>query len=124
MPKIFEIDGVPAKAGHTHYRSFVGPKGVWDFNRPTTVATIADGSSNTVVFVQAAEPTIWTKPDELPADGKLPIKPRLLFRDGRTVVGLGDGSAKFVLDTVGEDVWKLLIDPADGQIIPDGVLKK
>src|SRR5262249_54904386 len=76
MPKIFEIPGIVAKPGETHCRAFVGPKAIWAFDRPFSVATVADGCSNTVVFVQAVEPTIWTKPDEMVADGKMPIKPR------------------------------------------------
>ena len=124
MPKIFEIDGVTAKPGETHYRTFVGDKAVWAYDRPLNIAGIADGSSNTVVFVQAAEPTIWTKPDELVADGKVAIKPRILFRDGRTLVGMGDGSVQIVSDELDENIWKLLIDPADGQPIPAGVFKR
>ncbi|HJZ91747.1 MAG TPA: DUF1559 domain-containing protein [Gemmataceae bacterium] len=123
MPKIFEIDGETAKPGYTHYRTFVGPKASWAFDRSVKLADITDGTSNTVLLVQAAEPVIWTKPDELPFDGKQAVKPLLLFRDGRTVVGLADGSARIVRDTVTEAIWKLLIDPADGQPIPDGTFK-
>jgi hypothetical protein len=124
MPKIFEIDGVTAKPGETHYRTFVGEKAVWAFDRPFTIQGIVDGTSNTVVFVQAAEPTIWTKPDELVADGKAAIKPRILFRDGRTLVAMGDGSVRIVTDELEEAVWKLLIDPADGQPLPQGIFKR
>jgi hypothetical protein len=124
MPKIFEIDGVTAKPGYTHYRTFVGASASWAFDRPARIpASFPDGTSNTVIMVQAAEPVVWTKPDELPFDGKQAVKPLLLFRDGRTVVGLADGSARIVRDTVTEAIWKLLIDPADGQPIPDGVFK-
>src|SRR5262249_30644118 len=76
MPKIFEIDGVTAKPGSTHYRTFVGANASWAFDRPAQIpATFQDGTSNTVIFVQAAEPVIWTKPDELPFDGKRAVKP-------------------------------------------------
>jgi hypothetical protein len=122
-PKIFQIDGVETKAGHTHYRTFVGAKAPWDVGRPVTFARITDGLSNTVLFVQAKEPVIWTKPDELVADGKAEIMSQLLFRDGRTVAGFGDGSARVLSDMIGEKIWKLLIDPADGEVIPEGILK-
>ena len=122
MPRMFEIDGVAAKPGETHYRTFVGEKAVWAFDRAAQLpGSFPDGTSNTVLFVQAAEPTIWTRPDELVADGKVAIKPRILFRDGRTLVGLGDGSVQVVSDEVDENVWKLLVDPSDGQPIPKGV---
>lgn len=93
-PKIFQIEGVETKAGYTHYRTFIGAKAPWDVGRPATFARITDGLSNTVIFVQAKEPVIWTKPDELVADGKAEIMAQLLFRDGRTVAGFGDGSAR------------------------------
>jgi hypothetical protein len=119
MPKIFAIDNVKTEVGYTHYRTFVGEKAPWAFNRPLNIAGIPDGSSNTVIFVQAKDPVIWTKPDELIADGKLAIQPRLLFRDGRTVVGFGDGTARVLKESIEEKIWKLLIDPADGEVIPD-----
>ncbi|HEX3146959.1 MAG TPA: DUF1559 domain-containing protein [Gemmataceae bacterium] len=124
MPKMYEIAGHPAKPGETHYRTFVGAKAVWAFDRPFTLAQVVDGTSNTVVFVQAAEATIWTKPDELIADGKLAIKPRILFRDGRTLVGMCDGSVQVVSDKHAENIWAMLIDPADGLPIPEGVFKR
>jgi Protein of unknown function (DUF1559) len=124
MPKMYEIAGVPAKPGETHYRTFVGAKAVWALDRPFNVATVPDGSSNTVVLVQAVEPTIWTKPDEMVADGKIAIKPRILFRDGRTLVAMGDGSVQIVNDKHAENIWAMLIDPADGMVIPDGVFKR
>lgn len=124
MPKMFEIAGQPNKPGETHYRTFVGDKAVWAFNRPFNLGQVADGSSNTVVFVQAAEPTIWTKPDELIADGKIAIKPRILFRDGRTMVGMCDGSVQIIHEKHDEVIWAMLIDPADGFPIPVGVFKR
>jgi hypothetical protein len=124
MPKIYEIEGVAKKPGETHYRTFMGEKAVWAFDRPLNIGQIPDGSSNTVVFVQAAEPTIWTKPDELVADGKAAIKSRILFRDGRTLVGMGDGSVQIVTDELDENIWKLLVDPADGQPLPAGIFKR
>jgi hypothetical protein len=123
MPKIYAIDGVTTKIGQTHYRTFVGPKAPWAFDRHGKIGDIVDGTSNTVLFVQAKEPVIWTKPEELLADGKQEIKSRLLFREGRTIVGMADGSVRFIRNSVKDDVWKLLIDPADGQPIPAGVLK-
>lgn len=124
MPKIFEIEGVTAKAGHTHYRTFVGEKAAWMSGRPLKFSTFMDGLSNSAIFFQAAEPVIWTKPDELEFDGKMAVKSRLLFREGRTVIGMGDGMVRIVPETIAEDVWKMLVDPADGQPIPDGVFKK
>ena len=35
-----------------------------------------------------------------------------------------DGSVKIVRESIAEDVWKLLIDPADGQILPGRVFDK
>jgi Protein of unknown function (DUF1559) len=123
MPKIFEIEGVTTKKGYTHYRSFVGEKAIWDFNRSLMIGAVPDGTSNTIVFVQAKEPVIWTKPEELIADGKVQIRPQLLFREGRTIVGMADGSVKVLKDTVDEKIWKLLVDPADGEVIPWEKLK-
>src|SRR5262249_10444489 len=92
MPKIFEIDGETAKPGYTHYRTFVGPKASWAFDRSVKLADITDGTSNTVLLVQAAAPVIWTDTDGPPLDGYQAVEPPTSFPAGRTLLVLSDGS--------------------------------
>ena len=119
MPKIFEVPGRPVKAGQTHYRTFVGEKGSWKkYDDTVTIpASFPDGTSNTWMIAEAEEAVIWTKPDELPADGKTPPKLGKFFSGGFNVA-LWDGSVRY-FPRVPKGALKY-IDPADGDVIgPD-----
>jgi hypothetical protein len=55
-----------------------------------------DGTSNTLLFVEAGEPAIWTRPEEIPYDPTGPLPPlRGLFKDGFRAC-TADGYPKFV----------------------------
>lgn len=105
MPKIYEVPGVKAKEGMTHYRALMGfatplepQKGPGHAGK-NSLLTLVDGTTNVILAVEAKEPTIWTKPDDLPyeAEGPLPkfgVAPigfnvamcdgRVLFVDSKT----------------------------------------
>jgi prepilin-type processing-associated H-X9-DG protein len=118
MPRIFEVPGRPVKAGHTHYRTFVGEKGSWKkYDDTLTVAGIPDGTSNTWMIAEAEEAVIWTKPDELPADGKTPPKLGKFFSGGFNVA-FWDGSVRYFAKM--PKAALKFIDPNDGEVIgPD-----
>jgi hypothetical protein len=67
MPKIFAVPGLSAPQGRTHYQMVVGPAAL---RPPLTIQGIRDGSSNTFAIVEAADPVIWTKPDDISIRGK------------------------------------------------------
>ena len=69
-------------------------------------ASFPDGTSNTIAVVEAAEPVIWTKPDDVMLPGKeLPkdLKKKFggLYPGGFNVL-MWDGSVRFVKDSVSE----------------------
>ncbi len=106
MPRVFAMPGSAAAPGHTHYRVFVGPGTVFEpREKGLRLIDFNDGASNTILVVEAADPVIWTKPDDLPVDSKKPL-PKLGVYTNATHVLMGDGS-----------VWKLAVD------IPDDALK-
>jgi hypothetical protein len=119
MPKIFEPVGKPTKPGYTHTQMVIGPNAL----EPPTASfarTFQDGTSNTIAIVEAAEPVIWTKPDDVMLPGKeLPkdLKKKFggVFRGGFTV-GLWDGSVRFVPDTVSERTLGIVLNPKDGLV--------
>jgi prepilin-type processing-associated H-X9-DG protein len=119
MPRIFELPGRPVKAGHTHYRTFVGEKGSWKkYDDAVTIpASFPDGLSNTWMIAEAEEAVVWTKPDELLADGKTPPKLGKFFSGGFNVA-FWDGSVRY-FPKVPKGALKY-IDPSDGEVIgPD-----
>lgn len=96
MPKTYEAKWqkyVAVPPNHTVLHVFVGPNAAFDWatgRKP--LVDYPDGTSNTLLYVEAGEPVPWTKPDEIElGDGPLP-RLRGLFRDGfrsGTVDGTG-----------------------------------
>jgi hypothetical protein len=116
MPKIYAPVGKAGKPGYTHLQMIIGPSAM----RPGVynIGTIPDGTSNTIAVVEAAEPVIWTKPDDVMFPGKeLPKDFRKRFGGqfpGGFHAAMWDGSVRFVPDSVSDNTLTLAINPADG----------
>jgi hypothetical protein len=117
MPKIFAHPKYPeANAqGLTYYRVFVGENAPFHPERVSRIpADFLDGTSNTILIVEAADPVPWTKPDELQYDRRKAV-PKIggHFRGG-TVVVLADGSVRIISPSLSEQTLRSAIDPNDG----------
>ena len=120
MPKLFGSITKPGKPGYTHLQMVVGPTAM----QPGAVLqNIKDGTSQTIALVEAAEPVIWTKPDDVMVTGKeAPKELRKRFGGqfaGGFFVALWDGSVRFIPDTFGDQTIVLALNPNDGQPMPD-----
>jgi hypothetical protein len=90
MPKVYApLGGMKAKPGHTFYQSFSGPGTIGSAQK---IFSITDGTSNTLMVVEAGEAVIWSKPGDLAYDANAPL-PKLggLF-PGIANVAMCDGS--------------------------------
>jgi hypothetical protein len=124
MPKVFAPVGAKAKPGTTHYRVFTGPGTVFEGKEGVGVAGITDGTSNTILMIEAAQAVPWTKPDELPfAAGKPLPKLGAQFKDG-FYMALCDGSVRFVPTPVNEQVLRDLITRNGGEAVDFDKLSK
>jgi RNA polymerase sigma factor (sigma-70 family) len=100
MPKVFAPVHGKDKDGHvTFYQVFMGKRTLFEDARGSRIQEVKDGTSNTIMLVEAANPVLWTKPAELPyaADKPLPklggmFKDIFLFvtADGQVHVGKKD----------------------------------
>ncbi|HEX3152885.1 MAG TPA: DUF1559 domain-containing protein [Gemmataceae bacterium] len=116
MPKLFEPIRARADSGMTFYQVFTGKHGLIGAGKQYGVATIPDGSSNTLMCVEAAKPVIWTEPDDLVFDGKDVPALGGLF-DGKWHGAMCDGSVQRFRKGVDAELMARLIDPADGQVV-------
>jgi Protein of unknown function (DUF1559) len=126
MPTIYAPPRVSTN-GYTYYRSFTGEGAIMP--PPTQRAqpgqpfrglklfAILDGTSNTFMLAEAAEPVIWTKPEELPfAPGKPPRLGGAVFAEGFHAV-FCDGAVRFLRRGIDARNLSNAIQTNDGQIV-------
>lgn len=128
MPVVYALPNVKTKeAGQTFYQSFVAKKKV--AGRPfllegekngLRLAAVTDGLSNTFLCAEAADPVVWTKPDDLPFDpkGKLPKLGGHFLKDSFQVL-FCDGSVRTFKTAMPEAKLKAYITINGAEVIQD-----
>jgi uncharacterized protein DUF1559 len=118
MPHIYLVPGDDAKKKLTRYLGFSGKGALFDGATGKKITDITDGTSNTIMVVEAAKGVPWTKPDDLPfGDGKLvPLVANP--KKGGFSVAYCDGSVRFLKNTIKEETLRALITIAGGEVIP------
>jgi hypothetical protein len=80
-------------------------------------ASFPDGTSNTLLVVEAADPVPWSKPEDLVYDDKKPVPKLGAEFSGGFSGALADGSVRFFRNSLNEQMLRYLIMPADGMPI-------
>ncbi len=75
MPQIFTdpIDSGKPADGKTHYLAPVGKGLMFDGDKGLTVTDVTDGTSNTIMVVEADKSVTWSKPEDLEVDLSKPM---------------------------------------------------
>jgi len=112
----------PPETTTTPFRAFVGGGALFNEDgSPVQLTAIADGTSNTIMLVHAAEQVPWAKPQELPYGPGRPL-PALGHRNGTGGFNalFADGSVRFLKSPAPEAALRALITRAGGEkVSPD-----
>jgi hypothetical protein len=143
IPDVLKSPRGGAPAGHTHYRTFVGPQAIFSPPKPaarvgemykalkdsaipyftkstaggTVPEVVTDGVINTFFFAEAADAVPWTKPDELAYEAGKPL-PKLggVYDDGFFAVSAA-GAVVFVPSGTDEKTVRALITAIGNETI-------
>lgn len=116
LPAIYAPIRVKAKAGETFYQRFNGADALFGAGKqPKFPASIRDGTTMTILVVEAGDPVIWTKPADITYDAKKPLPKLGGMFDGNFNVGRCDGSALWVKKGFDEKVLRAAITPNAGE---------
>jgi len=123
MPSVFLCgDRVKPEPFTTNYRVLMGPGAAFEKDRDLSIADFTDGTSNTILVVEAKEAVPWTKPDDLKFD---PAAAPSFYGAGSPHPGgfnaaTADGAVHFIKNTIERIVFKHLVTRNGGEVIGAG----
>jgi hypothetical protein len=119
MPKIYApVRGHKKDADSTVYQVFTGQDTPFDGQKESKFpASFPDGTSNTILIIEAEKAVPWTKPADLEFDQDKDL-PKLggMFEKGFHAL-FADGAVHWLRKDYDAKTMKLAIMPADGQVV-------
>jgi hypothetical protein len=119
-PELFGYPGSGQDPTHSAYFVVVGPKTMFPpGGKGRRIAEIVDGVSTTIMVVEAKRPIPWTKPEDIPfdPDGPPPQLGGFQPESQGFNVGFGDGSVRFIKETIHPFTLKALLTAQGGEVI-------
>jgi prepilin-type processing-associated H-X9-DG protein len=116
IPSIYRAPGAVGDRSQASYFAITGPGTILN-DANTGFATILDGTSNTVMVVEAKREVPWTKPEDITILPNQPIPPLGGYSPGGFNAAFADGSVRFIKDSIAEVVLRALFSKAGGEVI-------
>lgn len=120
MPVVYRHPSDDRDGNAASYFVFTSPEAIFDGSTGTNFTAITDGTSNTILTVEAKRETPWTKPEEIPFNPDQPLGELGGFSPQGWNVGLADGSVRFMSKAIDHVLLQAMITKAGGEVTQDG----
>jgi hypothetical protein len=115
MPDVFRSPFADEKSTNSWYFALVGRGTIFEGKKGIPIRDITDGTSNTLMFVEAKRDVPWTKPADIPFDPDKPVPKFGGLVKGHFTAACADGSCQiFHFDSFHGDDLKWAIMRNDG----------
>lgn len=119
MPAVFRDPSGDPNSLDTFVFVLTGDSTMFPADKAISVVDVTDGTSNTIMTVEAKRTVPWTKPEDIAYDPARPMPKLGGLRPGGFLAGFGDGSVRFITETIGEQTLRALFTRAGGEAIQD-----
>ncbi len=117
MPAVFRDPTDPENSTSTSYFGMTGPSTVFSGKEGTSAVQITDGTSNTLLLVEAKRDIPWTKPEDIPYDKNLPLPKLGGHYPKNFIAALGDGSVHAFPENISEIMLRAMMTRDGGEVI-------